>query len=222
MNYIVAGYKSWNKELFDKKISRYPGKWHFISRDLTLEKIRKIDPKYIFFLHWSWKVPEEIIKDYNCVCFHMTDLPYGRGGSPLQNLIVRGHKKTKLTALKMTEEFDAGPIYLKKSLSLLGRAEDIYKRANDLSGDMIKKIISKKPKLKKQIGKAVIFKRRKPEQSEIKDVRNIKELYNFIRMLDAEGYPKAFIRDKGFRYEFSEPKLEKNNIMGKVKTWKES
>ncbi len=26
---------------------------------------------------------------FECVCFHMTDVPYGRGGSPLQNLIIR-------------------------------------------------------------------------------------------------------------------------------------
>ncbi len=37
---------------------------------------------------------------------HMTDVPYGRGGSPLQNLIARGHTSTKLTAMRMTAEVD--------------------------------------------------------------------------------------------------------------------
>jgi methionyl-tRNA formyltransferase len=53
-------------------------------------------------------------------------LPYGRGGSPLQNLIDLGHKDTFVSALKMTEELDAGAIYLKKPLSLEGLAEEIY------------------------------------------------------------------------------------------------
>ena len=44
----------------------------------------------------------------------MTDLPYGRGGSPLQNLILKGKKTTKITAFKMIDKIDAGPIYLKK------------------------------------------------------------------------------------------------------------
>ena len=45
----------------------------------------------------------------------MTDLPYGRGGSPLQNLIINGHKETMMSALRCVQELDAGPIYLKKN-----------------------------------------------------------------------------------------------------------
>lgn len=106
----------------------------------------KANPKYIFFLHWSWKVPLEIINNYECVCFHMTDVPYGRGGSPLQNLVVRGHRRTKLTALRMTEDFDAGPVYLKKDLTLGGNAEEIYIRACYLSAEMIHRIVLEHPK----------------------------------------------------------------------------
>ena len=39
----------------------------------------------------------------------MTDLPFGRGGTPLQNLIVKGFDKTKISALKVTKGIDAGP-----------------------------------------------------------------------------------------------------------------
>ena len=44
----------------------------------------------------------------------MTDLPYGRGGSPLQNLILDNKQKTMISAFKMTERMDEGPIYIKK------------------------------------------------------------------------------------------------------------
>ena len=61
----------------------------------------------------------------------MTDLPYGRGGSPLQNLIIiRGLKTTKITAFKCVAEIDVGPVYLKKTLSLEGNAQDIYFKIN--------------------------------------------------------------------------------------------
>ena len=46
-------------------------------------------------------MPSEIIRNYECICFHETDLPFGRGGSPIQNLIVRGFKTTKISAIKM-------------------------------------------------------------------------------------------------------------------------
>ena len=58
----------------------------------------------------------------------MTDLPYGRGGSPLQNLIIRGHRDTQLTALKCEENVDEGPVYAKTPLSLSGSAEEILAR----------------------------------------------------------------------------------------------
>ena len=70
----------------------------------------------------------------------MTDLPYGRGGSPLQNLIVRGHSETKISALKVEKKLDTGDIYLKKNLSLEGSAQKIFQRANTSIIDMIKEI----------------------------------------------------------------------------------
>ena len=117
----------------------------------------------------------------------MTDVPYGRGGSPLQNLIIRGHSHTKLTALRMTDDFDAGPIYLKENLSLEGNAEEIYIRATYLAARMIKHIIRKRSKPTPQTGKVIIFQRRRPEQSEIPQLPTLEALYDFIRMLDAEG-----------------------------------
>ena len=53
---------------------------------------------WIIVPHWSQLIPESICGPWPTVIFHMTDLPYGRGGSPLQNLIQRGHSSTMLAA----------------------------------------------------------------------------------------------------------------------------
>ena len=113
--YLVAGAKSWNRRIFKEVLSKYRGEWFFVSKPegMSLDFVKKLNPRYIFFLHWSWLVPEELFANYECVCFHMTDVPYGRGGSPLQKLIARGHRETKLTALRMVGELDAGPVYYK-------------------------------------------------------------------------------------------------------------
>ncbi len=216
--YILAGYTPWSKDVFNKRIVKYPGRWYLISEpsELTESSLKRINPQYIFFLHWSWKVPKNIIENYKCVCFHMTDVPYGRGGTPLQNLIIRGHRATKLTALKMGEEFDAGPVYLKRPLSLEGRAEEVYIRASNLSAEMILNIIKNNPTPKKQKGRVVVFKRRKPEESEIPECKNIQKLYDFIRMLDADEYPMAFINYKGFVFEFSRSALDRDRILCNV------
>jgi methionyl-tRNA formyltransferase len=143
----------------------------------------------------------------------MTDLPYGRGGSPLQNLIARGHKNTKVSALRVREGMDTGPVYLKKDLSLEGSAQEIFTRCSDIIFDMIVEIIRKKPEPKEQEGEIVVFARRKPEHSSIENISGITELYDHIRMLDAEGYPPAFLRTGNFRVEFYNASLSDDKTL---------
>jgi methionyl-tRNA formyltransferase len=218
LNYIVAGTKPWNRKIFDEIITSYPGRWHFIKNpdDLEYNKILRLNPRFIFFFHWSAKVNEEIFNSYECVCFHMTDVPYGRGGSPLQNLIVRGHRQTKVTALRMVQDFDAGPVYLKEDLTLEGNAEEVYIRASYLSAKMVHYIISNEPTPEPQMGDPVIFKRRIPEESCIPELSSLQPLHDFIRMLDADGYPNAFFEYGEFRYKFSRAALYNGKIIADV------
>jgi methionyl-tRNA formyltransferase len=217
--YIVAGCKSWHRRVFDEVLSKLVGDWHYVGEkeQLSLAKVRELRPRYAFFLHWSWKVPAEILEEVECVCFHMTDVPYGRGGSPLQNLIVRGHRETRLTALRMTSEMDAGPVYLKRNLSLEGGAEEIYLRASALSADMIQQIVRDEMQPTPQTGEPVKFRRRKPEESQIANVDSLEKLHDFIRMLDAEDYPRAFLSQAGYRFEFSRSALYDGRIVADVR-----
>ena len=147
----------------------------------------------------------------------MTDLPYGRGGSPLQNLIARGISETKISALRCVEDMDAGPIYLKKPLSLYGSAEEIYLRAARVIEDMIVEILDKHPDPVPQEGKATIFKRRKPEQSNLAAVTALEEAFDLIRMLDADGYPPAFLEIGPFKLEFTRASRKTDQIVSDVR-----
>ena len=218
MNYLVVTIKQWNLDVYEKYISKLEGNWSLITNkeDLTLKNIKKINPKYIFFPHWSWMVPKEITDNYDCVCIHMTDLPYGRGGSPLQNLIIKGHKVTKLTALKMTQELDTGDIYHKVSLDLSGSAQEIFIDSANKIYELIKFIIENKPQLQPQEGKVVNFNRRKPSQSEIPKDITIEEIYDYIRMLDADTYPAAYINYGEFRLLFKKAKLDNGKLTMEV------
>jgi len=175
------------------------------------------EPSYVFFPHWSWKISPEIFEKFECVIFHMTDLPYGRGGSPLQNLIIRGHRDTQLTALRCVTDVDAGPIYLKRPLSLLGSAEEILLRAAELMAEMIKEIVDKKPTPAPQCGEVVAFKRRRQEDGDLKGLADIGQVYDFIRMLDAENYPPAFLETDQFRFEFSRASLRPDAVLADVR-----
>lgn len=204
INYIVAAVESWNRSLFDEKINSLSGNWHFVATPSELNELTQagLSPRYIFFPHWRWIVPTSITDNFECVCFHMTDVPFGRGGSPLQNLISRGYSKTVLTALKMDKGMDSGPVYMKRPLDLSGPASEIYMRAAKLSWTMIEDIILANPIPQEQKGPVVEFRRRKPEESKIPPNLDPNQIFDFIRMLDADGYPKAFMIRDNYRLEF--------------------
>ena len=93
MNYLYASDRPWRSAPLEHRQS-LKGNWFLVTNSDDLQAALPVaQPEYIFFPHWSEIVPEDTIKKYDCVCFHMTDLPYGRGGGPLQNLIVRVSKK---------------------------------------------------------------------------------------------------------------------------------
>ena len=189
--------------------------------DFTVERIGSISPVKIFIPHWSYIIPSAIFERYECIVFHMTDLPYGRGGSPLQNLIVRGLTATKLSALRVEVGLDTGPVYLKMDLSLSGTAEEIFVRVNKLVGKMIVEIIQNNLQPVPQEGAPVVFKRRKPEQSDMSGLEKLEEIFDYIRMLDADGYPHAYIEKGEFRYEFTRASIKADgSIVADVKITK--
>jgi methionyl-tRNA formyltransferase len=216
--YLVAGCHSWCRTVFDGVLRQYPGEWHFMSSsgEMNPAAVAALDPRYIFFLHWSWKVPDSLIAERECVCFHMTDVPFGRGGSPLQNLIARGIRHTRLSALRMTAEIDAGPVYCKRDLCLEGGAEEIYFRANLTAAELIREIVIQRMEPSPQSGEVVAFKRRRSSESRIPHVHGLPGLHDFIRMLDAEHYPHAFLEEAGFRFEFRRSALYDGRIHADV------
>lgn len=172
------------------------------------------NPDYVFFPHWSHKIPPEIYNTHKCIIFHMTDLPYGRGGSPLQNLIIRGHTETVISAIACCDVIDGGDVYMKsKPFPLTGSAREIFNRVDDIITGMIETIVRDNPTPTPQTGDVVTFTRRTPDQSEIKDVDN---LYDLIRMLDAAGYPPAFLDHDNHRYEFTNAQLNNGEIKCQV------
>ena len=220
-NILIVSEKSWNKELVSYLQSTMPQyAFYLISQkeDFTVERIGSISPVKIFIPHWSYIIPSAIFERYECIVFHMTDLPYGRGGSPLQNLIVRGLTATKLSALRVEAGLDTGPVYLKMDLSLLGTAEEIFVRANKLVGKMIVEIIQNNLQPVPQEGDPVVFKRRKPEQSDMSGLEKLEEIFDYIRMLDADGYRHAYIEKGEFRYEFTRASIKADgSIVADVK-----
>lgn len=218
MSYVIAANRVWYEHLATR-LTKLTGK-EFIQidrrEDLTIERLNELQPKYVFFPHWSYIIPSGIFENFECVIFHMTDVPFGRGGSPLQNLIARGVYETKITALKCVNDIDAGPVYMKSPFFLYGTAEEIYLRAAKVVEEMIIDIVNNEPAPAEQKGEVVYFERRKPEEGDISELTTLEQIFDYIRMLDADGYPKAFLETEHFRLEFQRPALKYGNVISDV------
>ena len=185
--------------------------------DLTVQKIKRFNPKFIFFTHWSWKVSSEIYLNYDCILFHTAPLPFGKGGSPIQNLILRGYKESPVCAVKMIEKLDSGPIYGKKNLSLEGPLSLIFEKLNLIVNDFISELIINLPEPIPQKGEEFFFKRLNKNDNWIPIESSLLEIFNRIRMLDDPSYPSAKIKFGNFTIEFENAEIIDKEIKCEAK-----
>ena len=218
MKIILLTSRPWNLPIVQEIEQELDAKVLVINRkeDLNTENLKNFAPDWIFVPHWSHIIPDSIHQNFKVVIFHMTDLPYGRGGSPLQNLIVKGHKKTKISALACSTGVDDGPIYLKADLDLAGSAQEIFLRARSVITNMILVIARTNPKPTPQQGEIVEFKRRKPSEGNLLEVQGLEKIYDYIRMLDCEGYPNSFILGNDWIATFQEASFNGKEVTAKV------
>jgi methionyl-tRNA formyltransferase len=219
MRYVFSSDRPWNVGLAESLSRACSRDFVAISSadDLTPENLARLRPRYVVFAHWSTRIPEAVWDAHQCVVFHMTHLPYGRGGSPLQNLVAKGHEDTAITALRCVEALDAGPVDFKRPLSLLGSAEEIFIRADRVIERMIVDIQLKEPSPAPQFGEPVVFRRRRREDSDLAAVAGIDRWYHWIRMLDAEGYPPALLDVGDVRLEFRNVARRAGHLKAMVK-----
>lgn len=207
LNVVFCGYRDWADEIFNVVANHKNINVKKIIKSYDEYKIFEEQPKsdidLILFIGWSWIIPESITDSKLCVGLHPSDLPLYRGGSPLQNQIINGITSSKVSLITLSNKLDAGEIWLKEDLSLLGDSmDDIFDNIVKSSIKILNNFFNDYPNIIPQSQdflQGSYYKRRTPEQSkislnEIGDL-SLLELYNFIRCL-TEPYPNAYIEDE--------------------------
>ena len=116
----------------------------------------------------------------------------------------------------MDEGVDTGPVYFKESLDLDGTALEIYSRAAELTWIMMQKLVEENPSPEPQDGEVVTFSRRLPIESELPQFDSLDKVYDFIRMLDAPGYPHAFINFGNYLITLKDANYDGEDFNAKV------
>ncbi len=158
----------------------------------------------LFILSYHNKIDEKSLKknSYNLVV-HESDLPQGKGWSPLFWQILDGQNEVTVSMIEATDEIDSGPIYLQKTLTLSGYElnNEIRKKQAEITIDMCVEFVENFSSFKPipQYGEESFYLKRNPEDSRLDVTRSIKDQFNLFRIVDNENYP-AFFEIDDHRY----------------------
>jgi methionyl-tRNA formyltransferase len=211
-------------------IARYPFYFDDIRRELhdldaqvisatEISEIQKhiddgVNFDYIFFPHYSKLIPSEFLERHNCIGFHTGDLPKDRGGSPIQNKILRGEYFTWVSALKLIDKLDAGDILCREEFSLEhGSIEIILKDISKVIARLIRTVLTKNPAPIAQTGDSSIYPRLNHQDSELRiEDLEVRQIYDRIRMLDGLDYPPAYLQFGRYRILLNNAELRDNAL----------
>jgi len=206
MKILICAYRDWAKDVFfglclaghvgehDLVLTTTPTEMEALSREQEWDAIVMIG--------WSWKIPADIVNSRLVVAMHPSDLPNYAGGSPIQNQILDGVKKTNATLFKANEKFDEGEIVDKEPISLEGHLDEVLQSISEASKALVFRFILNFPNntYTKQEGEGIKVKRLKPEESKLpfpepgSGCLTVKELWDFIRCRE-DPYPNVYFED---------------------------
>jgi methionyl-tRNA formyltransferase len=106
-----------------------------------LAQIGKLKPDVAVVVAFGQIFPPELLAlpRHGCVNLHASLLPKYRGASPIQSTLIAGEKKTGVTAMRMEEELDTGPILHQEETKIRSweSAGELTERLSKLGAEVI-------------------------------------------------------------------------------------
>ena len=136
------------------------------------------------------------------IVIHESQLPEGKGWSPLTWQILEGKNEIPINLLEAEEKVDSGVIYLRDKIKLNGTEliDEIREKQAICSLNLSIKFVKNYPSITdsgiKQKGKSSYYRRRSPKDSELKINETISNQFNLLRVVDNKKYPAYFVRNK--------------------------
>lgn len=175
---------------------------HLVSFINNYKDIKKGD--IACFLGCEKIIPLEYLSlNRNNLVVHESDLPKGKGWSPLTWMILEGKNRIPITLFEAAKNVDSGDIYLQDYIELDGTEllSEIKHLQGKKTNELILKFIDNYSKMpgKPQEGEESFYRKRTPKDSELDINKTIDEQFNLLRVVDNEKYP-AFFYKNGHKY----------------------
>jgi methionyl-tRNA formyltransferase len=134
---------------------------------------------------------------------HESDLPKGKGWSPVTWQILEGKNKIPVTLFEANEKVDAGEIYEQDFIVLNGNEllPEIKHQQGVITNKLIHQFVENYPNVKgnPQEGEGTYYEKRNAESSELDIQKTIEEQFNLLRVCDNDRYPAYFVLN-GIKY----------------------
>jgi methionyl-tRNA formyltransferase len=165
-----------------------------------VHEVKDIQPGLLaFFLGCEQIVGRSLLNlnQHNLVV-HASDLPQGKGWSPLTWKILNGENHIPVVLFEAAELVDSGQIYLKHTmkftgLELIGELrEELAKTTFKLCNQFIQQYPGIVEEALEQQGEASFYPRRTPQDSRIRPELSIQEQFQMLRVADNDKYPCYF------------------------------
>jgi len=136
---------------------------------------------------------------------HASDLPQGKGWSPLTWQILEGINRIPIALFEADKKVDSGPIYAQRWLEFEGHEliDDLRDGLANATLELCRWFVDHYPESaiqgREQVGEETFYARRRQENSEIDPNKTISEQFNLLRVVDNRRYP-AFFEWKGRRF----------------------
>lgn len=157
----------------------------------------------LVFLSYE-KIFNKLSLNKHNLIIHESDLPKGKGMSPLTWQILEGNNRIPITLFEAAEKVDSGVIYKKTWIEFEGNEllPEIKEKQGLATIDLVVWFIDNYPSSsvgEAQAGESSFYKRRTPADSLIDISRPIGEQFNLLRVCDNERYP-AYFELNGYTY----------------------
>jgi len=198
---LIDKKNSWIKKFAIEFKKKYISKKYKI---ILTEKQTNIKNSIVFLLGFTNIVDQNFLKkNIITLVIHESNLPKGKGFSPVQWQVLKNKNKIPATLFKATKNLDCGNVILKDNFKINATDlnEEIRISQANITFKLIKRFLKIYPKYKEipQKNNSTYFRRRSKEDSKIDLKKSLKSQINLLRIVDNENYP-AFFYYKGKKF----------------------
>lgn len=201
---ILSDKESWINEYLGQLVAYWVKHGHTVSWVHSAQELK--GGTFAFFLGCSQIVPYAVRQLYSKnLVVHESDLPQGKGWSPLSWQILQGKNEIPIVLLEADDRVDSGIIYLQEIMRFKGTEliDELRAHQAEYSISLCCRFVETFPDIVSQgimqTGPDSFYPKRGPADSRLNPDLSIREQFNLLRIVDNDRYP-AFFHIDGAKY----------------------